>query len=319
MGWTVSVLLFLAASVTPARGFCGAHTHLAKKAELSGAVDVNTFGYFGEFGPQNWMALNPTENALCVFGTRQSPINMIDGQFHIVPSSDIVLDIPDQPEGIVFENLGTTIGGVMQGRGGKLILGGVEYELKQFHVHYPSEHIDNGTSIAMEIHNVFQGPDEQLAVIGVYVEIDIGIAVPAAKRDTRIRRMSRRQAGEVTLMPSQSAPKTEAVFSVLLETLFQSVEEIAAPGAKVTSQPLIFSELVETLRSSSFQAYSGSLTTPPCKEGVNWMIATQKLKVSATTIARVAKVVGFNSRFPQNLLGHPNILSYAANSISSSV
>jgi carbonic anhydrase len=96
------------------------------------------------------MALDTAANALCAIGTRQSPINMVDGQFHIMAPSEIVLEIPDQPAGIEFENLGTTIEVVLAGKGGKLELAGVEYELKQFHVHHPSEHLDNGTSIESE-------------------------------------------------------------------------------------------------------------------------------------------------------------------------
>lgn len=92
------------------------------------------------------MALDVANNALCGVGTRQSPINMVQGQFHAIDPAEIVLEIPDQPAGIEFENLGTTVEGIMEGLGGRLELGGVEYELKQFHVHHPAEHIDNGTS-----------------------------------------------------------------------------------------------------------------------------------------------------------------------------
>lgn len=57
--------------------------------------------------------------------------------------------------------------------------------------------------------------------------------------------------------------------------------------------------------------YSGSLTTPPCSEGVSWLVATQKLKVSPASLQRVANVVGFNSRITQNALGQPNVLAFA--------
>ncbi|KAI1845005.1 hypothetical protein JX265_008410 [Neoarthrinium moseri] len=317
MSSAVARIFLLAAAATPALGFCGSHTHLAARAEGE-AVEVNTFGYFGQIGPLNWVGLDPAANALCATGTRQSPINMVEGQFTLVPASDVVLEIPDQPEGITFENLGTTIEGVMEGKGGKLEMNGVEFELKQFHVHHPAEHIDNGVSVEMEIHNVFESADGQIAVLGVYAEVDLGtpVSVVQGKRDVANRRrnlLAQLQAGQnFTLMPSSSiVPQTNAVSSNLYETLFQSVEQIAAPGTKVTSQPLVFSELVETLKAGSFQAYSGSLTTPPCSEGVNWMVATQKVKLSPATIQRVVNVVGFNARFPQNALGQPNVLSFA--------
>lgn len=72
---------------------------------------------------------------------------MVDGQFNMLASSDVVLTIPDQPEGVEFENLGTTVEAIMEGKGATGVIAGVEHELKQFHFHHPSEHLDNGTSM----------------------------------------------------------------------------------------------------------------------------------------------------------------------------
>lgn len=72
---------------------------------------------------------------------------MVEGQFHILPAAEVILTIPDQPEGVVFENLGTTVEAVMEGKGATGVIAGIEYELKQFHFHYPSEHLDNDTSM----------------------------------------------------------------------------------------------------------------------------------------------------------------------------
>lgn len=73
---------------------------------------------------------------------------MAEGQFHLVGSSDIALEVPDLAAGEAeLENLGTTVEVVLEGRGGALTLAGVEYELKQFHVHHPSEHLDDGASV----------------------------------------------------------------------------------------------------------------------------------------------------------------------------
>jgi carbonic anhydrase len=149
------------------------------------------------------------------------------------------------------------------------------------------------------MHMVFQTAEENptIAVIGVFVDIDVGTSV--------LRH--RQKPGVMQTIPTNA---TEPVQSILLDTLLSSVEEIATPGTKVTSKPLVFSELLDTLQLGSFQTYSGSLTTPPCLEGVNWNIATQKLKISAVSLDKVRNVVGFNSRFPQNGLGQPNALSF---------
>lgn len=65
------------------------------------------------------------------------------------------------------------------------------------------------------------------------------------------------------------------------------------------------------------RSYAGSLTTPPCSEGVTWFVSTQKLQVTAASFGRVRDVIGFNARFPQNQLGQPNLLTVAGATMSS--
>ncbi len=88
------------------------------------------------------------DNALCANGSNQSPINMIEGSFTLVPGSDLTVSLPDTiSEGTAFENLGSTIEVVMEGLGGTLELNGLSYELLQFHFHHPSEHVNSGVSM----------------------------------------------------------------------------------------------------------------------------------------------------------------------------
>ena len=42
--------------------------------------------------------------------------------------------------------------------------------------------------------------------------------------------------------------------------------------------------------------YEGSLTTPPCTENVDWMVATQSLEVAETDIAKFAALFPTNAR-----------------------
>jgi carbonic anhydrase len=67
--------------------------------------------------------------------------------------------------GMVVNN-GHTIEVEVAGAGGAK-LDGVDYTLKQFHFHHPSEHTVDGKSFPLELHLVNQAADGRLAVISV--------------------------------------------------------------------------------------------------------------------------------------------------------
>ncbi|GAB1315547.1 hypothetical protein MFIFM68171_05757 [Madurella fahalii] len=311
MGLTLKAL-FLTASATRVFASCAHGTFLQPRAAEGEGVTVSTFGYTGTIGPLNWAALESPANSACATGTRQSPIDMVDGVFELVQGSDIQIEVNDMPDGADFENLGTTVEVITQG--GSLVVGERTFELQQFHFHLPSEHLDNGTSQAMEMHMVWQSAQQEIAVIGLYINIAdaagdaTNISRPAAKRELSYgSRMFRRQ--EATPPPPPAASNAP---TTLLETIFGVVDQISTPGTKVRTPPLVMSEVVDIIRANSLQIYSGSLTTPPCSEGVAWHVSTAKLSVLPATFASVRDVIGFNSRFPQNTPGQPNILMISA-------
>lgn len=249
---------------------------------------------------------------------------MVPAVFTAVKGSDISLEIPDQPQGAVFENLGTTVEVVMEGAGGKLKLPtGTELELKQFHFHHPSEHMDDGVSMPMEMHMVFQTADAtpKTAVIGVYVDIEstaAAVAVPAPAPGSGSVIITPGPGGNVTQIAMKPVVLTNRIGrrsnakrapSNMLEAVFSKVNDIAVPGTKAQTGVLVMSEVVSALLAGGFQSYSGSLTTPPCSEEVSWLVSTQKLTISAATFINARNVLGFNSRFPQNAPGQANALS----------
>lgn len=52
---------------------------------------------------------------------------------------------------------------------------------------------------------------------------------------------------------------------------------------------------------TEFYKYSGSLTTPPCSEGVYWMVFKQPIEASMEQIERIKEVIGKNNRPVQNI------------------
>lgn len=151
---------------------------------------------------------------------------------------------------------------------------------------------------------VFQSAEQEIAVVGAYINVVDGAAAPApaAKRSRIFARQDAPPPADDTTTP----PTT------LLETVFSVVDQIATPGTKVTTPPLIMSEVVDLLAAGTFQLYDGSLTTPPCSEGVAWHVSTARLGVTPATFAKARDVIGFNARFPQNTPGQPNILMISA-------
>lgn len=134
---------------------------------------------------------------------------------------------------------------------GKLYFGNNEYDLVQFHFHSPSEHLINGVSYPMEIHFVNGTADGRMAVLGVMV-------------------------------------KAGAFNSAFQEILDRAP---SVGGQTTTSMVVIHPEQFLPAHPQHFYTYSGSLTTPPCNEGVQWFILQEALEVSENQIAL------FNSKF----------------------
>ncbi|KDN67125.1 putative tat pathway signal sequence [Colletotrichum sublineola] len=326
-----------AASVSHVLASCAYGTHIDPRAE-GGKVKVNNFAYAGSTGPLNWVALDATANALCATGTTQSPIDMVAGAFNVIPGSSINLEIPDMAEGTEFENLGTTVEVIA--KGGSMQVAGSNFTLQQFHFHLPSEHLDAGKSMAMEMHMVFEGANQEIAVIGTYIDLERGAAAAApvaeapategaAGGNATVERRSKLSLRAAAGAAAAGAPKpipmmgttpikaqADAAASNLLETVFSSLGAIKEPGTVTQTGALNMQEVVSLLSAGSFQSYMGSLTTPPCSEGVQWLVSTRRLMVKPETFVAVRDVIGFNSRFPQNTLGQENILQVAQKTLA---
>ena len=160
---------------------------------------------------------------------------------------------------------------------------------------------------------VFQSAAQEIAVIGVYIEIatdNAGTPSVVQAPDANVTRRGRPERRKNQNSRRQVVRSTGP--TVLLETVLSQVGSISTPGTKVATGPVIMSEIVKVLQSGAFQGYMGSLTTPPCSEGVNWLVSTARLAVTPQTFTAVRDVIGFNSRFPQNTPDRANLLSLSS-------
>jgi carbonic anhydrase len=164
---------------------------------------------------------------------------------------------------MTLENNGHTVE-VRVNPGSYIVAGGVRYDLQQFHFHHPGEEAVNGKLTDMDIHLVHQSADGKLAVIAVRLSEDRG--------------------------------EPNATLATLWEHL------PATPGAidKVTNM-VNPGGLLPGDR--AYWTYIGSLTTPPCTEGVRWYVLEQPLSISRSQLHSFADLYKLNSRPLQDAHG----------------
>ncbi len=230
------------------------------------------WGYTGASGPAEWHTLSE-EYALCGSGKRQSPVNIWNEvsadlyhlQFHYQTIPLLVLNNGHTLQAN-YNSMGgeetVTIGGKSYPVRSKpvynstLMLGDVPYQLLQFHFHTPSEHARNGQRYAMEVHLVHKSADGNLAVVGVLFE----------------------------------RGKENPVLEKVLDNVSRNLNEIKlVQGVAINAADLLPDD-------HKVFHYSGSLTTPPCSENVNWFMMTSPMEVSDKQVTQFENLIGKNAR-----------------------
>jgi carbonic anhydrase len=148
-------------------------------------------------------------------------------------------------------------------RGSHLKFGDKRYELVQFHFHHPSEELINGKRSEMVVHLVHRDTVGKLAVVAVL------------------------------LRAGQPNATVETLWSHLPKQ-----KERQADFKHVVINP---AGLLPTDR--SYFTYMGSLTTPPCSEGVRWLILRSPSTLSKHELAVFAKLYPNDARPVQKLNG----------------
>lgn len=164
---------------------------------------------------------------------------------------------------VTLENNGHTVV-VHVDPGSYIEAGGVRYDLVQFHFHHPSEEKIKGQLSDMDIHLVHKSADGKLAVIAVRLNEDPGHA------------------------------------NAELATLFAHLPQTAGASQRITDE-VNPGGLLPADR--GYWTYMGSLTTPPCTEGVRWFIFQQQVSLSRDQLRAFAALYPVNSRPTQDLHG----------------
>jgi carbonic anhydrase len=147
--------------------------------------------------------------------------------------------------------------------GSTLISGIARYKLVQMHFHTPSEETVYGIHYPMVAHFVHVDYAGNYAVLGVLFE--------------------------------EGAPNPE------LEKIIRAAPRIA--GEPRNFEGVNFDPAKLLPANLGVWRYEGSLTTPPCTEGVRWHVARQTVKAGSGQIAALHAIIGDNARPIQPLYG----------------
>ena len=142
--------------------------------------------------------------------------------------------------------------------GSFITIGDQRYELQQFHFHHPAEERVFGKSYPMVAHLVHKNAAGQLAVVAVLLN-----------------------EGSANML-------VEKVWRYLPD---EQGKEVTPPPERVSVNAI---DLLPAMR--GYFTFSGSLTTPPCSEGVTWFVLKEPTQVSSEEVATFVKKYPHNAR-----------------------
>eukprot|EP00252_Welwitschia_mirabilis_P023575 TRINITY_DN669_c0_g1_i5.p1 TRINITY_DN669_c0_g1~~TRINITY_DN669_c0_g1_i5.p1 ORF type:complete len:295 (-),score=10.52 TRINITY_DN669_c0_g1_i5:154-1038(-) len=244
---------------------------VARCQEVDDQIDFD-YGE-GPKGPSNWGNIKE-EWKTCGEGKQQSPIDIITECAVLRPNLGHLRRHYVASEAKLV-NRGHDIQVKWPSGGGSIMINGTNFTLNQLHWHTPSEHTINGKSCAMELHLVHQSQDGKIAVIGILYKY--------GRTDSFILSLEKEIRALVDTQP-ESENHT---------TVERDIGLVNAMRVQFGSR--------------KYYRYIGSLTTPPCSEGVTWTILHQVSTVGREQVRLLREAVhdGYenNARPVQDLNG----------------
>jgi carbonic anhydrase len=177
---------------------------------------------------------------------------------HMQSPINIAHSKPTDLPALTFDYKATTLNIIDNGHtiqvnlapGSTLSVGDKTYSLKQFHFHHPSEEHVNGKGFPLVAHLVHQDSEGHLAVVAILFE--------------------------------------EGKANALVNSLWSNIPTEKGKAEDVPSVSVQALDLLPVER--GYFTYKGSLTTPPCSEGVIWYVLKNHPTVSAQQIATFSKI-----------------------------
>jgi carbonic anhydrase len=201
--------------------------------------------------------------AICSTGKEQSPVDIHNAQEADLPP--LRFEYHAGPLKYLINN-GATIRVNYHdapGTGNFLIVGSTRYQLTQFHFHRPSEEYVDGKLYAMEVHLMHQSSDGKVAGVTVFLKSGAANATVQKLWD--------------------HMPQTES-------------KELEIPGVEADPRGLL-------PHNTAYFMYAGSLTAPPCTEGVTWFLLKSPMDISPAQIDAFARLYPHDVRPLQPLNG----------------
>jgi carbonic anhydrase len=201
--------------------------------------------------------------AACNAGKEQSPIDIRSAKKSEL--SAIRFEYKSEPLKYLINN-GYTIRVNYHdapGSGNFMIVGDKRYQLTQFHFHRPSEEYVHGKPYDMVAHFMHQSSDGKVAGVAVLLK--------AGSANATIQQIW------------EHMPMTKG-----------DEQEIA--GVEVNPAGLLPHD-------TAYYTYMGSLTAPPCTEGVTWFVLKTPMEVSTEEISAFAQLYPHDVRPLQRLNG----------------
>lgn len=210
-------------------------------------------------------------NAVCASGKAQSPVPLADvGASAAKSATTPALAFDYHPAALSLVNNGHTVQATVP-PGSSVTEGGVTYKLVQFHFHAPSEHTLDGKRYPLELHLVHvDAAGKPALVVGVFI--------------------------------------TEGATNAALSPVFASLPQKEGYRIDLAKDSVDASALLPDER-THFD-YGGSLTTPPCTEGIRWRVMRAPITMSGAQIDayRLLPHLGHSARPMQSAHGRSEVL-----------